>query len=102
MLFPPVEDYIRWMEAAGFEDVRVRELAPDWYRDRRVPYALAVSGVKRVAGAVAGARSRSRRRHRQDRCGSRRGSCSARRRARCSCRSRPRWRCARAAKGASA
>jgi MPBQ/MSBQ methyltransferase len=50
MLFPPVEDYLRWMELAGFEDVRVRELAPDWYRDRRVPYALAVSGVKRVAG----------------------------------------------------
>ena len=50
MLFPPVEDYIRWMEAAGFEDVRVRELAPDWYRDRRVPYALAVSGAKRVPG----------------------------------------------------
>ena len=50
MLFPPVEDYIRWMEVAGFEDVRVRELAPDWYRDRRVPYALAVSGSKRVPG----------------------------------------------------
>ena len=50
MLFPPVEDYIRWMEAAGFEDVRVRELAPDWYRDKRVPYALAVSGVKRAPG----------------------------------------------------
>ena len=55
MLFPPVEDYIGWMETAGFEDVRVRELAPDWYRDQRVPYALAVSGSKRVAGAVAGA-----------------------------------------------
>jgi len=50
MLFPPVEDYLGWMETAGFEDVRVRELAPDWYRDRRVPYALAVSGSKRVAG----------------------------------------------------
>ena len=23
MLFPPVEDYTRWMEAAGFTDVRV-------------------------------------------------------------------------------
>lgn len=50
MLFPPVEDYLHWMQQAGFEDVRVRELAPDWYRDTRVPYALAVSGVKRVAG----------------------------------------------------
>ena len=50
MLFPPVEDYIRWMEAAGFTDVRVRELAPDWYRDQRVPYALAVSGAKPAPG----------------------------------------------------
>jgi MPBQ/MSBQ methyltransferase len=50
MLFPPAEDYTRWMEEAGFEDVRVRELAPDWYRDTRVPYALAVSGVKREPG----------------------------------------------------
>ena len=50
MLFPPVGDYLNWMREAGFEDVRARELAPDWYRDRRVPYALAVSGVKRVPG----------------------------------------------------
>ena len=57
MLFPPVEDYIGWMEAAGFEDVRVRELAPDWYRDQRVPYALAVSGVQARGGTVAGAAS---------------------------------------------
>ena len=54
MLFPPVEDYTGWMEAAGFTDVRVVELAPDWYRDSRVPYALAVSGVKPAAGPVAG------------------------------------------------
>ena len=38
------------MRAAGFEDVRTVELAPDWYRDQRAPYALAVSGVKRVPG----------------------------------------------------
>jgi MPBQ/MSBQ methyltransferase len=50
MLFPPESDYREWMAAAGFTDVRVRELAPAWYRDRRVPYALAVSGVKPVAG----------------------------------------------------
>jgi MPBQ/MSBQ methyltransferase len=45
MLFPPVSDYTGWMERAGFTDVQVVELAPDWYRDTRVPYALAVSGV---------------------------------------------------------
>src|SRR5690242_970697 len=41
MLFPAVEEYTRWMTAAGFADVRVVELAPDWYRDQRAPYALA-------------------------------------------------------------
>jgi MPBQ/MSBQ methyltransferase len=46
MLFPPQSDYTRWMQDAGFTDVRVRALAPDWYRDSRVPYALAVSGAK--------------------------------------------------------
>ena len=46
MLFPAVDEYRAWMEAAGFEDVRIAELAPDWYRDRRAPYALAISGVK--------------------------------------------------------
>ena len=32
--------------AAGFADVTLHPVAPDWYRDRRVPYAVAVSGVK--------------------------------------------------------
>jgi MPBQ/MSBQ methyltransferase len=50
MLFPAVEEYRGWMERAGFADVRVRELAPAWYRDRRGPYALAISGVKPAAG----------------------------------------------------
>jgi MPBQ/MSBQ methyltransferase len=46
MLFPPEQDYRRWFEAAGFTDVRVHALAPDWYRGRSV-YAVAVSGVRR-------------------------------------------------------
>lgn len=50
MLFPSESEYTGWMEAAGFTDVRARELAPDWYRDRRAPYALAVSGVKPAPG----------------------------------------------------
>ena len=45
MLFPSVGEYTGWMEQAGFTDVRVRELAPPWYRGS-APYALAVSGVK--------------------------------------------------------
>jgi MPBQ/MSBQ methyltransferase len=43
MLFPPEEDYRRWFEAAGFADVRVQALAPDWYRGRSI-YAVAVTG----------------------------------------------------------
>jgi MPBQ/MSBQ methyltransferase len=50
MLFPAVEEYTGWMETAGFTDVRARELAPDWYRDARAPYALAVTGVKPAPG----------------------------------------------------
>jgi MPBQ/MSBQ methyltransferase len=50
MLFPTVDEYTGWMEAAGFTEVRARELAPEWYRDQRAPYALAVSGVKPAPG----------------------------------------------------
>jgi MPBQ/MSBQ methyltransferase len=50
MLFPTQRQYATWMEAAGFEDVNVQEIAPAWYRDRRGPYALAVSGVKPAPG----------------------------------------------------
>ena len=46
MLFPPEADYRAWFERAGFEDVQVHALAPDWYRGRSV-YAVAVSGTKR-------------------------------------------------------
>jgi MPBQ/MSBQ methyltransferase len=45
MLFPSVDEYRTWFERAGFEDVQVVPVAPDWYRDTRVPYGVAVSGV---------------------------------------------------------
>jgi MPBQ/MSBQ methyltransferase len=45
MLFPSVDEYRTWFERAGFEDVQVIPVAPSWYRDTRVPYAVAVSGV---------------------------------------------------------
>ena len=50
MLFPGADDYERWFRRAGFRDVRAVPLAPDWYRDPRGPYALAVSGVKPSPG----------------------------------------------------
>ena len=50
MLFPEQEQYRAWFERAGFDDVALHPVAPDWYRDRRVPYAVAVAGTKRGAG----------------------------------------------------
>src|SRR5919199_5749084 len=49
MLFPTVEEYRTWFARAGFADVEVHELAPDWYRGT-TPYGVAVSGVKPTAG----------------------------------------------------
>jgi MPBQ/MSBQ methyltransferase len=52
MLFPALDEYRTWFERAGFADVEVREIAPDWYRGRggRDAYAVAVSGVKPAGG----------------------------------------------------
>jgi MPBQ/MSBQ methyltransferase len=44
MLFPPEADYRAWFERAGFTDVRVQALAPEWYRGRSI-YALAITGT---------------------------------------------------------
>ena len=51
MLFPAEAEYRAWFEQAGFDDVRVEAVAPDWYRDPRSKYAVAVSGRKPRAGA---------------------------------------------------
>jgi MPBQ/MSBQ methyltransferase len=51
MLFPTEAQYRDWFARAGFEDVEVDEVAPDWYRDPRSKYAVAVSGRKTAAGA---------------------------------------------------
>jgi MPBQ/MSBQ methyltransferase len=50
MLFPSVEQYRTWFSRAGFRDVEVVPVAPDWYRETRVPYAVAVVGVCGAAG----------------------------------------------------
>jgi MPBQ/MSBQ methyltransferase len=50
MLFPTEDQYREWFERAGFEDVSLVTVAPDWYRDRRSRYAVAVTGRKPVAG----------------------------------------------------
>ena len=50
MLFPTEAQYREWFVRAGFEDVELVPVAPDWYRDRRSRYAVAVSGRKPAAG----------------------------------------------------
>jgi MPBQ/MSBQ methyltransferase len=50
MLFPEEAEYRAWFERAGFTDVTLEPVAPDWYRDGRVPYAVAVAGTKPAAG----------------------------------------------------
>ena len=50
MLFPTEEQYREWFVRAGFEDVSLVTVAPDWYRDRRSRYAVAVTGRKPAAG----------------------------------------------------
>ena len=50
MLFPAEDEYRAWFERAGFTDVTLHPVAPDWYRNRRVPYAVAVTGTKPAPG----------------------------------------------------
>ena len=50
MLFPSTAEYRGWFERAGFADVELVPLAPAWYRSRRGPYAVAVSGRKPAPG----------------------------------------------------
>ena len=67
MLFPTEAQYRDWFQHAGFEDVELDPVAPDWYRDPRSRYAVAVSGRKPAAGPVtarAARRGRGRRRRR--------------------------------------
>ncbi len=47
MLFPKESEYRDWMRAAGFDDVRVRFVAPDWSREQ---YGIAIAGTKPAAG----------------------------------------------------
>jgi MPBQ/MSBQ methyltransferase len=46
MLFPSEAEYRGWMEAAGFTDVRVRHVAPDWWREDWDPYAVSICGTR--------------------------------------------------------
>jgi MPBQ/MSBQ methyltransferase len=49
MLFPKDEEYREWFEKAGFTDIKVKYIRPDWYT-RKGEYGLSISGVKPAAG----------------------------------------------------
>jgi len=54
MLFPTEEEYVEWFTKAGFEDVEVLRIGPQWYRGVRrhgLIMGCSVTGVKRKAGA---------------------------------------------------
>jgi MPBQ/MSBQ methyltransferase len=50
MLFPEVEEYRRWYEAAGFADIEVVEVAPPWWRAGWDVYGVSIAGRKPTAG----------------------------------------------------
>jgi MPBQ/MSBQ methyltransferase len=50
MLFPPEEDYRRWFADAGFEDIRVRYIAPGWHDGGEGAYGIAISGRRPEGG----------------------------------------------------
>src|SRR5699024_6613549 len=52
MLFPAEDEYAAWMERAGFTALRRVHVAPDWWRADWDPYAIAIAGEKRAAGAA--------------------------------------------------
>ncbi len=51
MLFPGEDEYRAWFAEAGFADIEVQRLAPDWYTRTDGAYAVAIAGTKPAAGA---------------------------------------------------
>ena len=49
MLFPSDAEYRQWFAAAGFSDIKVEYIRPQWYR-RKAEYGLAIAGVKPAPG----------------------------------------------------
>ncbi|MEO8341453.1 MAG: hypothetical protein ABI604_17405, partial [Nitrospirota bacterium] len=45
MLFPREEEYWKWFTVAGFTNIRVQHIRPQWYRGKE-EYALAIVGMK--------------------------------------------------------
>lgn len=49
MLFPKDEEYRMWFERAGFEDIQVHYIRPQWFRSES-EYGLAIAGRKSEPG----------------------------------------------------
>ena len=47
MLFPEEDEYRAWFAAAGFTDIEVRHIAPDWFGGE---FAVAIAGRKQTPG----------------------------------------------------
>jgi MPBQ/MSBQ methyltransferase len=52
MLFPSDQEYRDWFRLAGFTDIRVEYIRPQWYQ-KKAEYGIAIAGVKQQAGASA-------------------------------------------------
>lgn len=53
MLFPKEEEYIEWFKKAGFKDVKLKRIGPNWYRGARrfgLVIGCSVTGIKRGSG----------------------------------------------------
>jgi len=51
MLFPKEEEYVFWFQNAGFLDIKIKYIKPQWYKSK-YEYGLAISGVKPFKGIV--------------------------------------------------
>ena len=49
MLFPKEEEYLLWYQNAGFRDIKIKYIKPQWYRSKH-EYGIAISGVKPMDG----------------------------------------------------
>jgi MPBQ/MSBQ methyltransferase len=50
MLFPPERDYRDWFERAGFADLEVTYVAPEWHGGGPSAYGIAIAGRKPAPG----------------------------------------------------
>ena len=50
MLFPKEEEYLNWYRAAGFKEIKVKYIKPQWYKSKH-EYGIAISGIKPLDGS---------------------------------------------------